>query len=215
MAKCKLCVQWVTGELIKALTALALLAALAYFLVAHSAAVLVANDPSPSDVILVLTGDQDASRFWRGMKLMNKRFAPRLILDVQASVTQFGVRDSELAQAFVAKYASGRAIVCEVSADSTFDETKDAAHCLQAFHRSSVLLVTSDYHTRRALAVFRRRLPQYQWHVAALDGPLEPGAPWVRTADQWWKDRQWAKTILDEWQEWTWWILVDRWRAHP
>lgn len=203
-----------TRELIRTLIALTLLAALAYFLVAHSAAVLVANDPSPSDVILVLAGDPDASRFWRGMKLMNEGFAPHLILDVQASVTHFGVRDSDLAQAFVAEYASGRAVVCEVSGDSTLDETRDAARCLQAFHPSSVLLVTSDYQTRRALAVFRRRLPQCQWHVAALDGPLEPGVPWVRTADQWWKSRQWAKTILDEWQKWTWWILVDRWRPH-
>ena len=133
----------------------------------------------------------------------------------KAQVSQFGVSDSELAQAFVTKNASGRAVVCEVLGDSTFDETIDAARCLQTFHPSSVLLVTSAYHTRRALTIFRHRLPQYQWHVAALGGPLEPGTPWVRTADQWWRNRRWAKTVSDEWQKWAWWFVVDRWRARP
>ncbi len=184
-----------------------------YFVVAHSAAVLVANDPSPSDVVLVLAGDRNDSRFWYAMKLMNEGYASRMILDVQAQVGQYGVSDSELAQAFVTKNASGRVVVCEVLGDSTFDETMDAARCLQTFRPSSVLLVTTGYHTRRALTIFRHRLPEYQWHVAALGGPLEPGTPWVRTADQWWRNRRWAKSVLDEWQKWIWWCLVDRWRA--
>jgi uncharacterized SAM-binding protein YcdF (DUF218 family) len=203
----------VASKLKKAVVAFVLLAALVYFVIADSAAVLVANDPSPSDVVLVLAGDRNDSRFWYAMKLMNEGYASRMILDVQGQVGQYGVSDSELAQAFVTRNASGRAVVCEVLGDSTFDETMDAARCLQTLHPSSVLLVTSGYHTRRALTIFRHRLPQYQWHVAALGGPLEPGTPWVRTADQWWRNRRWAKTVLDEWQKWIWWCVVDRWRA--
>jgi uncharacterized SAM-binding protein YcdF (DUF218 family) len=203
------------SNLIKRWVALLLLVAAGYFFVMHSASILVANDPVPSDVILVLAGDRNDSRFWRAMKLMNDGYGSRIILDVQVPVSQFGVSDSELAQAFVTKNAPGRAVVCEVSGDSTFDETEDAARCLRGFHPSSVILVTSDYHTQRALAIFRRRLPQYQWHVAAMGGPTEPGTPWLRTADQWWKNRRWAKSVLDEWQKWAWWFLVDRWRATP
>ena len=172
-----------------------------------------ANDPVRSDVILVLAGMDGDSRFWHGLELMERGYAPRLILDVQAPITRFGVSDTELAQDFIAKSAPGRAFVCEAFADSTFDETVDAARCLQPFHPSSVLIVTSGYHSRRALTIFKRRLPQYQWHVAALGAPLEPGKPWVRTADQWWKNRRWAKSVLDEWEKWIWWFLVDRWRG--
>jgi uncharacterized SAM-binding protein YcdF (DUF218 family) len=199
----------------KGLLALVVLIATGYFVVSHSAAVLVTNDPVRSDVILVLAGAADDSRFWRGMELMEKGYAPRLILVVQAPIARFGVSDTELAQAFVAKSAPGRALVCEVSGDSTFDETVDVARCLQPFHASSVLIVTAGYHSRRALTIFKRRLPQYQWHVTAVGAPLEPGEPWVRTADEWWKNRRWAKSVLDEWQKWIWWFLVDRWRARP
>ena len=205
----------VTGELLKRLLVLIVFIAIGYFAIWHSASILVVNDPVPSDVILVLAGDRNDSRFWRAVKLMNDGYASRLILDVQAPVSQFGVSDSELAQAFVTRSAPGRAVVCEVLADSTFGEAAGAARCLQVFHPSSVLLVTSDYHTRRALTIFQRRLPKYQWHVAAIGGPSEPGRPWVRTADEWWKNRRWAKTVLDEWQKWAWWFLVDRWRSHP
>ncbi len=148
------------SNLIKRWVALLLLVAAGYFFVMHSASILVANDPVPSDVILVLAGDRNDSRFWRAMKLMNDGYGSRIILDVQVPVSQFGVSDSELAQAFVTKNAPGRAVVCEVSGDSTFDETEDAARCLRGFHPASVILVTSDYHTQRALAIFRRRLPQ-------------------------------------------------------
>jgi len=136
-------------------------------------------------------------------------------LDVQAPVNRFGISDTELARVFVARNAPGRAVICEVYGDSTFEEVGAAAPCLQTLHPASVLLVTSDYHTRRALTIFRRLLPQYQWHVAAVGGPSDADTPWGRTADQWWKNRRWAKTMLDEWQKWTWWFLVDRWRARP
>jgi uncharacterized SAM-binding protein YcdF (DUF218 family) len=205
----------VTADLIKGLVLVLVLTATGYFVVSHSAAVLVANEPVQSDVILVLAGDREDSRFWHGMELMEKGYASRLIMDVQVSTSQFGVSNSDLAQAFVAKNAPARATVCETYADSTFGETVDVARCLQPFHASSVLIVTSAYHSRRALTIFRKRLPQYQWHVASQGGPLEPGRPWVRTADEWWKNRRWAKTILDEWQKWIWWFVVDRWRAQP
>ena len=203
------------SELTKRILALLVLIAAGCFLALRGASVLVVNDPVKSEVILVLAGDRDDSRFWYAVKLVDEGFAPRLVLDVHSPGSQFGVSDTDLARAFVTKNAPDRATVCEVFADSTFGETVDVARCLQPLPVSSVLIVTSAYHSRRALTIFQRRLPQYQWHVAALGGPTDPGTPWVRTADQWWKHRRWAKTVVDEWQKWVWWFLVDRWRAHP
>lgn len=94
-----------TSNLIKGLAVGLVLLAAGYFVVFHSAAILVENDPVPSDVILVLAGYREESRFWHGLELMDKGYAPRLILDIQASLGQFGVSDSELARAFVARYA--------------------------------------------------------------------------------------------------------------
>ena len=71
---------------------------------------------------------------------------------------------------------------------------------------SRVLLVTSDYHSRRALSVLRQELPQYHWSIAAVHDSS------VFLAEHWWQRREWAKTALMEWMKLVWWEAVDRWR---
>jgi uncharacterized SAM-binding protein YcdF (DUF218 family) len=95
--------------------------------------------------------------------------------------------------------------VCPTVQDSTFGEAADVNRCLARLNLSSVLIVTSNFHTRRALGIFQKRLPQYHWSVAAASAPYH-------YADQWWKHRAWAKTVLDEWEKFAWWELVDQWR---
>ena len=70
----------------------------------------------------------------------------------------------------------------------------------------SVVLVTSDYHTRRALSIFRQRLPQIRWTAGATRNDFLFGQPW-------WENREWAKTYLTECEKLLWWELWDRWRA--
>jgi uncharacterized SAM-binding protein YcdF (DUF218 family) len=71
---------------------------------------------------------------------------------------------------------------------------------------TSAIIVTSDFHTRRALEIFRKRLPQYHWSVAASSAP-------ANAAEKYWKHRWWAKTVIDEWEKYLWWEVVDRWRS--
>ncbi len=77
--------------------------------------------------------------------------------------------------------------------------------CLQPLHARRVLIVTSDYHTRRSLMIFRHCLPQYQFSVAGAVNPSQFGQAW-------WSNREWAKTTFDEWLKMLWFQLVDRWR---
>ncbi len=95
--------------------------------------------------------------------------------------------------------------VCPYLDDSTVAETIYVNRCLQTLSPHKVLLVTSDWHTARALSIFRKKLPQYQWSIASahdirLFGP------------HWWRHREWAKTTLHEWVKTVWWNLIDRWR---
>jgi uncharacterized SAM-binding protein YcdF (DUF218 family) len=66
-------------------------------------------------------------------------------------------------------------------------------------------LVTSDYHTRRAISIFRHMVLGYGYSVAAAFDSREFGV-------RWWEHREWAKTNLGEWTKLVWWELVDRWR---
>jgi uncharacterized SAM-binding protein YcdF (DUF218 family) len=89
---------------------------------------------------------------------------------------------------------------------STKDESKDAEKCLARDGAKSVLIVTSDFHTRRALNVFRREVPEHQYSVAAARERSE------QFGARWWTHRQWAKTLVDEWLRLIWWKMVDEWR---
>jgi uncharacterized SAM-binding protein YcdF (DUF218 family) len=66
------------------------------------------------------------------------------------------------------------------------------------------LLVTSDFHTRRALSIFQKEVPNHIYSVAATLDPGEFGA-------QWWRHREWAKVNVDEWTRLVWWELIERW----
>jgi uncharacterized SAM-binding protein YcdF (DUF218 family) len=185
--------------------ALVLLLLLSGLLLTSSGSFLVLNQPHKSDVIVVLAGETE-HRPARGIELLDQGYAPRLILDVPEQAKIYQWSQPELAQKHVQSLPRASAImICPINALSTRDEAKDVEHCLGNIEARSILLVTSDYHTRRALSIFSRVLPQYRYSIAAAYDPREFGA-------KWWQHREWAKVNLDEWIRLLWWEAVDRWR---
>ena len=170
---------------------------------------LIVDKPEKSDAIVVLAGSEADSRYWRGMELLRAGYAQHLFLDAVTGVT-YGHSLEELARAFVARTAGPNAAqvsVCPVDGDSTKDEAPQVNACLLTLPPvpHSIMLVTDEYHTRRALAIFRNRLPQYRWTAAASKNAAIFGTPW-------WKQREWAKTYLTESEKVLWWEAFDRWR---
>jgi DUF218 domain len=177
---------------------------LALWLIAESGRVLVVDHPLRADVILVLAGETD-HRPTRGLELLSQGYASRLVLDVPADGKVYGSTLVELAKRWADSLPQASSIiVCPIHGLSTKAEALDASECLRNVGGSSTLLVTSDFHTRRALSVFRRRIPARPFGVAASYDSTQFGV-------QWWRHRQWAKTNLDEWLRLLWWQLVDRW----
>jgi hypothetical protein len=178
---------------------------LALLLVVTSGRFLVVDQPRKSDVIVVLAGETER-RPQRGLELLDQGLARRLILDVPANSRIYQWNQLELAQKYVQSLPQAVAItVCPIHEQSTKGEAQDVSPCLEPMRAHSVLLVTSDFHTRRALSIFHRVLPQYDFSVAAAFDEREFGT-------QWWRKRQWAKVNFDEWLRLMWWELVDRWR---
>lgn len=169
---------------------------------------LVVNYPEKSDAIVTLGGSQVDGRYYRGLELLRAGYGRHLVVDVVEGVT-FGRRYTDLATNFIAHTAGENASqvsICVIRGDSTKDEAPQVGDCLQRLQPAprSVILVTDDYHTRRALFIFRNREPQYHWvPAAASNGSF--GQPW-------WKHREWAKTYLTEMQKFVWWELWDRWQ---
>jgi len=178
--------------------------------VLRSATFLIVNRPQSSDAIVVLAGDSGDQRYWRGIELLHSGYAHQMLVDARADQIIWGHTPADYADAFVKATDSDppeRIQVCAIRADSTAGEMADVAGCLQSLHPHSVLIVTSDYHTRRALSIAQHVMPQYQWSTAATWNSAEFGG-------HWWLHRTWAKTNLLEWQRLLWWELVDRWRSH-
>jgi hypothetical protein len=171
---------------------------------ATSGRFLVVNQPRQSDVIVVVAGETDR-RPALGLELLDQGYAPRLILDVPAEAKIYRWSQLEIAREYIDGLPqAGSIMVCPSSGLSTRDEARDVARCLQGFSARRVLLVTSDFHTRRALSIFSRLL-HADCSVAAAFNPNEFGV-------QWWRHRQWAKVNFEEWAKLIWWELVDRWR---
>jgi uncharacterized SAM-binding protein YcdF (DUF218 family) len=173
-------------------------------LLSHAGSFLVVNAPEHADAILILAGGFD-SRYRHALELQRQGYADRILLDANINPTIYGRSEADLATEFLNRTSPGLVEVCPTLEGSTFGEADDVKHCLAGLNVSSVLIVTSDFQTRRALDIFRRRLPQYRWSIAATSAPYH-------NADQWWKHRAWAKSVLVEWEEFTEWKRMDQWR---
>jgi len=70
---------------------------------------------------------------------------------------------------------------------------------------SRILIITPDFHTRRAPSIFRHEIQGKSFSVAAAYDDTQ-------SRTRWWTRRQWAKTCVDEWLRRLWWTAVERWR---
>jgi uncharacterized SAM-binding protein YcdF (DUF218 family) len=190
----------------KRLVVLVMVVVVVFLLLRHAASFLVVHAPEHADLIVVLAGGNNDMRYWQGLELVREGYAPHLILDVFTKELRFGRRDIDLATEFVNRTAPQQATICPLAENSTYDETRYLERCLRGTGARSVLLVTSKYHTRRALEILHARLPQYHFSIYASTDPYF-------FDEHWWQTREWAKTTVAEWQRYLWWHLVDRWRS--
>jgi len=178
----------------------------ALFFFSRAGSYLVINAPQRSDVMIVLAGGGGSSRFLQAIRLQKMGYAPLILVDAGTAAEFYGKSEADLVLDYLRSTDQTGALVCPTTSDSTFDEAADVRRCMRRTGALSAIIVTSDFHTRRALEIFRKRLPQYEWSAAASSAP-------ANAAEQYWKHRWWAKTVIDEWEKYLWWELVDRWRS--
>ena len=178
-------------------------------LVSHAGPFLVIDQPERSDLLIVLDGDENDQRYQRALELLQEGYGSEMVVDERSDLRKFGRTPVALEQEFIDRAAGPlrkNIRVCPTNAESTQQEAIAAASCFRT-SVSRVLIVTSDYHTRRALDIFRRQLPQYHFSVAAVHDTSS------FSPHGWWQRRQWAKTTVLEWAKLGWWELIDRWRS--
>ena len=163
------------------------LAALGNFLVK-------AGPPQKADVVLVLAGDNFGRRILAGAELVKQGWAPKALISGPSG--NYGYFDCDLAIPFAVKagYPESYFIHLEHTGRSTEEEAYAAAAKLRTMGVKRVILVTSNYHTRRSGKIFHRVAPDIEFFVvAAPDEFFKP--------DTWWRDREARKIFLYEWMK--------------
>ncbi len=173
--------------------------------VAQAGRVLVIDSPQSSDLILVLAGETDR-RPARALELLHQGYGRRVLIDVPAGAKIYEFSQVALAEKYISNLPDAASVsVCPVYGLSTREESHDVERCLGSQDVKRILIVTSDFHTRRALSIFRHEIPGKTFSIAAARDQTQFGLDW-------WSHRQWAKTCTDEWLRTLWWNGIERWR---
>jgi uncharacterized SAM-binding protein YcdF (DUF218 family) len=159
-----------------------------------------AGPPQKADVILVLAGDGFGHRILKGGELVKEGYAPKAL--ISGPDGQYANYECDLAIPYAVKAGDPESdfVHLEHHARSTAEEAQIAVKKLHEMGAKRVILVTSNFHTRRAGSIFRHAAPDIEFFVVAA--PDEYYKP-----DSWWKDREASKTFVYEWMK-----TVAEWR---
>ena len=154
----------------------------------------IVEDPLQHSAAIIVLGDDNfyADRATRAAELFRDGFAPLVVASGRRLRPNAGI--AELMEHDLIERGVPKDRIIRVQQDT--DSSKEEAESLGRFvadHRwGSVIIVTSNYHTRRARYIFRRVFPQ---HIVVLvasarDADFDP--------QQWWLKRKSIKKLTNE-----------------
>lgn len=190
-------------RLIKLLLAFAVLAGVLWLL-SRVGPWLIIDQPQKSDVLIILGGDENDIRLHQGEQLLRQGYAGHGFIDAVISTVDFGRTPAENAEEYLSRAPQDvrtRMSVCPMTADSTTEEIMAVRFCLERVGARRVLIVTSDFHTRRSLSVARKILPQFQWSASAARTQV--------SQPKWWRNRGALRDVFIEYEKLVFWKLVE------
>ena len=151
-----------------------------------------ADEPFRADIAVVPGGDSFGHRILKGADMVRQGFTGRVL--VSGPDGQYGYNEAELAIPFAVRHGNPSSwfIAAPHKSRSTREEAQAIVPELRRLSVRRCLLVTSNYHTRRAGRLFRSAAPEIEFRViAARDEFFDP--------DNWWHTREARKVFVLEW----------------
>ena len=155
---------------------------------------LVLNEaPFQADIAVVLAGDQYGHRMEKGAELIRDGYVPKALV---SGPRYYHIHECDIAISYAVNkgYPAEWFIPLPHDARSTAEESALIFAELQRRHVHRFLLVTSNYHSARAGAIFRAPAASHGMEmrvIAARDEFFQP--------DSWWHSRDAQKTVFFEW----------------
>jgi uncharacterized SAM-binding protein YcdF (DUF218 family) len=149
------------------------------------------QEPQHSDMIVVLGGDWFGNRILKAAQLAKDGYAPQVL--ISGSGYLYGFYESDLAVPFAVKHGYDEKLFLKFRypVSSTREEAQAVIPELRRRGVKRYILVTSEFHTRRAGIIFREVGPDLDVWVVASPDTLH----W----NNWWLDREGRKTFFLEW----------------
>jgi len=159
------------------------------------------QNPEAAEVIVVLAGDGFGHRLRKAVELVRQGYAPRVFID--GPRVAYDADESKLAMEYAARHGMPTGILTPLPMPvrSTVAEAMAIDKVLQERKISRAIIVTSNFHTRRARQVFDRfGSPNIRYVV--VEAPDEDFAP-----QSWWRSRDARKVLLMEYLKMlNWWL---------
>lgn len=151
------------------------------------------DGPSKADAIVVLGGDRYGDRTVQAAQLVKRGYAPVVYVSGPARLMGYESGDEV---SFAEQQGYPASIFREVHLPPTVSSTQAEVRFLGGYLAGQgvkkILLVTSNFHTRRAEKLWRKEIP-------AIPVRVIPSADPFFTASGWWKSREGQKTFVNEW----------------
>lgn len=168
---------------------------------------LVVSDPlTKVDAIVVLDGDSSRNeRLLHAIKLWQEGYAPRIVLSAKLAEWQSYEDYPEWRHAIKLNIPPKEALLVAVhNADSTKEEAQILLPFAQNHGYKSVIIVTSNYHTRRTKKVFQREWADSGIRLFVSAAPFFQFHP-----DDWWRHRADSRTFFFEFSKTLWYALME------
>ncbi len=166
----------------------------------------IVEDPLEKADALIVLGDDNfyADRATRGAQLFREGKSPVIVASGRRLRPNAGIvelMEHDLVERGVPR---DKIVPLADDADSTLEEARALARLVKERKWHNVIVVTSNYHTRRVRYIFRRVFPQGMVvHIAsARDGDFDP--------EHWWEKRKSIKELTREFAG----MVVTLWELH-
>jgi uncharacterized SAM-binding protein YcdF (DUF218 family) len=147
----------------------------------------------PSNAIIVLSGDDvDGDRAARAAQLYKGGWAPAVVASGAEIRTYLSEAEVEMRDLTADGVPAKAIIPLRQQALYTLEESRDLLRLCQTEHWTRVIVVTSNFHTRRARYIFRHVFPP------SIEVRVTPSADVSFDPDHWWQTRQGTKTFARE-----------------
>lgn len=154
--------------------------------------------PSYADVIIVLSGDEQAKRVAYGAGLFKQGYANKMLMAGGASWAWSATCAEVMKKQAVHLGVPQDSILLEEKSATTYENAKYSLEVMQTRGYKSAILVTSHYHTRRAKIIFNSLF--LDKGISLTVCPI----PYKTRTQKWWEDDVGVRSVATEYMKLIW-----------